>query len=148
MKIKDVINGNAEFGTVDSNRTVGDALERMTANDTSAVLVMEKKIPVGIFTERDLVRCHTKFPEKPIREIRVDSVMTSSMIVAELEDTVEEAMAMMIRAKIRHLPVVDKDRVCALVCLEDLVGRHVGALSKELHYLKDYISTLQDAIHD
>jgi IMP dehydrogenase len=55
---------------------------------------------------------------------------------------------MMIKAKIRHLPVVSWGQIKGMLCLEDLVKKHVGVLTQELHYLKDYISDLQDAAHD
>jgi signal-transduction protein with cAMP-binding, CBS, and nucleotidyltransferase domain len=149
MKLKELINSlESSVVQIKLERTVEDAVNLMANKKKSAVLVMEGDTPRGIFTERDLVRCHTFFPDKPLCMVPLDSVMTSSLVVAELQETLEDAMAMMIRANIRHLPVVEKGRVCAMLGLEDLVRRHVGALTKELHYLKDYISTLQDAVHD
>jgi IMP dehydrogenase len=75
-------------------------------------------------------------------------MMSQKLIVAEPEDTIEEAMGMMMTARIRHLPVVCEGRVQGLLCLEDLVKNHIKTLTRELHYLKDYISDLQDAAHD
>lgn len=149
MMIKNLIEDiKPDCSTIDIGRTVLDALDRMAENGSSAVLVEKNAVPAGIFTERDLIRCHQRFPDKGLGDIPLSSVMTTALIVAETGDTVDEAMAMMVRAKIRHLPVVDKGRICAMVCLEDLVRRRMGELTQELHYLKDYISTLQDAVHD
>ena len=83
-----------------------------------------------------------------MNEILIKDVMTSKLIVAEPGDTVEDAMGMMIKAKIRHLPVVSDGQIKGMLTLEDLVKKHVSVLNKELHYLKDYISDLQDAAHD
>lgn len=149
MKIKDLMDSlKINVPKVEVNQSVMDAVNLMSDDNFSAIMVMEGNTPRGIFTEKDLVRCHTLFPLKTINEISVQSAMTSSLIVSEPEDTLEDAMVMMIRAKIRHLPVVDKDRILTIVCLEDLVRCHVGTLTKELHYLKDYITTLQDAVND
>jgi IMP dehydrogenase len=111
-------------------------------------MVMADEMPAGIFTERDLIRCRILFPDKQTDQVTIDKVMTSKLIVAEPQDSVDAAMAMMIKARIRHLPVVGDKKIIALVALEDLVKAHVGALTQELHYLKDYITDLQDAAHD
>lgn len=149
MFIKNLIADiNPGFSSIDKDQSVRDALSTMAKDGSSAVLVMDKTIPQGIFTERDLVRCHTEFEGQGLEEIKVDAVMTSSLIVSEPEDRIDEAMAMMTKARIRHLPVIEGGTVTCVVSLEDLVRRHVGELTRELHYLKDYISTLQDAVHD
>ena len=153
MKVKDMLDRHGgEFYTVAGDRTVADALRKMSGHGVSAVVVMDRDRngarPAGIFTERDLVRCHTLFPERAAGQIPVREIMTAGLIVAEPGDTVDDAMAMMIRAKIRHLPVVGKRKIIGLIGLEDLVKTHVGALTRELHYLKDYITDLQDAAHD
>ena len=149
MLVKELLKDHgAGFHTVSGDRNVSEALKQMSAFGVSAVVVMDKEHPVGIFTERDLVRCHVLFADKRPDQVNISEVMTSKLIVAEQEDTVDAAMAMMIRAKIRHLPVVGDKEIIGLVGLEDLVKAHVGALTQELHYLKDYISDLQDAAHD
>jgi len=149
MKIKDLIkNDTGHFYTVKGDQTVSHALQQMSAYGVSAVVVMSDGMPAGIFTERDLVRCQILFPDDRTDQVTIDKVMTSKLIVAEEQDSVDAAMAMMITARIRHLPVVGDKKIIALVALEDLVKAHVGALTQELHYLKDYITDLQDAAHD
>jgi IMP dehydrogenase len=149
MKIQELLTEKSgPVNIIAGDESVGQALSLMSAAGVSALLVMAGQTPMGIFTERDLIRCHMNFPGKEIKEIQVSQVMTAGLIVAEPGETIEEAMAMMIRGKIRHLPVVEGKRIIGLVSLEDLVKTHVGALTRELHYLKDYISDLQDAAHD
>jgi IMP dehydrogenase len=149
MKVKDLLkDGSGSFHALEGRETVAEALKKMSAYAVSALVVRTEAAMPGIFTERDLVRCHILFPDREIKDILVQEVMTSRLIVAEPEDTIEEAMGMMIQAKIRHLPVVLEGKITGMLSLEDLVGKHVGALTRELHYLKDYISDLQDAAHD
>ncbi len=161
MKIKDLLEGGnkghggkGSFLSIGQEGLVPDTLKQMADNGVSALVVMDGADgsngprAVGIFTERDLVRCYTLFCGRTIDGIKIKDVMTTALIVAEPEDTVETAMAMMIRAKIRHLPVVGDKQIIGMINLEDLVKVHVGALTQELHYLKDYISDLQDAAHD
>lgn len=149
MKVKNLLKDNAGgFHIIDQDQTVEQAVKLMSGYAVSALVVMTKTASQGIFTERDLVRCHILFPGRDISTIPIREVMTSRLVVAEPEDTIDTAMGMMIKAKIRHLPVVSKGRIKGMICLEDLVKRHVGELTQELHYLKDYISDLQDAAHD
>jgi len=149
MKIKDLLEDiSTPFCTIEKRETVKQALKLMSENHLSGLVVMEEKEPQGIFTERDLVRCHTLFPDKEISRIFIKDVMTTTRIVVEPENTVNDAMGMMIKARIRHLPVVHQREIIGILCLEDLAKIHVGELTHELHYLKDYISDLQDAAHD
>ncbi|CCK78564.1 MULTISPECIES: CBS domain-containing protein [Desulfobacula] len=149
MKVKNLLKDNAGcFHIIDQDQTVEQALKLMSGYSVSALVVMTKTASQGIFTERDLVRCHILFPDRNISTIQIKEVMTSKLIVVEPEDTIDNAMGMMIKAKIRHLPVVSDGRIKGMICLEDLVKKHVGVLTQELHYLKDYISDLQDAAHD
>lgn len=149
MKIEALLKDSpGSFHAMEGDQTVAQALNMMSAYSVSALVVKTEAAMPGIFTERDLVRCHILFPDREIKDIPVKDVMTSRLIVAEPGDTLEEAMGMMIQAKIRHLPVVSGGRITGILNLEDLVAKHVGALTRELHYLKDYISDLQDAAHD
>lgn len=149
MKVKDLLENYSEsFHTIEEDKTVAQAIKLMSAYTVSALVVMKKTASQGIFTEQDLVRCHLIFPDTDVRKIPVKDVMTSKLIVAEPEDTIDAAMGMMIKAKIRHLPVISHGQIKGMLCLEDLVKKHIGVLTQELHYLKDYISDLQDAAHD
>ncbi len=149
MKVKDCLEECAShFHSIEQDQTVEQALKLMSGYNVSALVVMAEGSSQGIFTERDLVRCHIIFSGKDIKEISVKEVMTSKLIVAEPDDTIEDAMGMMIKAKIRHLPVVLEGQIKGMLSLEDLVKKNVSVLNKELHYLKDYISDLQDAAYD
>ncbi len=149
MKVRDLLKTcSGSFHTLEGDQTVEQAVQLMSGHSVSALVVMGEGISQGIFTERDLVRCHILFPGREIHTIPVQAVMTSKLIVAEPGDTVDDAMGMMIKARVRHLPVVGKQQIMGMLCLTDLVKNHVGALTQELHYLKDYISDLQDAAHD
>lgn len=149
MKVKDLLEDcSGSFHVIAQTETVEKALKMMSGYHASALVVKAGNSSHGIFTERDLVRCHILFPDKNMNEIYLKDVMTSKLIVAEPEDTIDDAMGMMIKAKIRHLPVFWEGQIQGMLCLEDLVKKHVGVLTQELHYLKDYISDLQDAAHD
>ena len=134
--------------TISVQRTAEDAIVQMTESQTSALIVIDGDTPVGIFTERDVLRCHVAWRQRLFREMPLNEAMTENLIVAQPDDLVSSAMAMMIKADIRHLPVVENQRIAAMLTISDLVKHHVGELTAELHYLQDYITDLQDAVQD
>jgi len=149
MRVQDVMAGKSRaVHTISAGQTAEDAIVRMTEQQTSALIVMDGEMPVGIFTERDVLRCHVAWRHRLFREMPLNEAMTDNLIVAQLDDLVSSAMAMMIKADIRHLPVVRDGKIDGMLTISDLVKHHVGELTAELHYLQEYITDLQDAVHD
>jgi len=149
MRVHDVMKHKRRIvHTIPVDRTAEDAIVQMTEQQTSALIVMDGETPVGIFTERDVLRCHVAWRGRLFREMPLREAMVNKLIVAQPEDLVSSAMAMMIQADIRHLPVVEDRRIGGMLTISDLVKHHVGELTAELHYLQEYITDLQDAIQD
>lgn len=149
MLVKELLAAQpSDLPLIEGEKSVIQVMDLMSQASVTGVLIGSAEKPAGIFTSKDLLRCRKTFPDRDFSGIRVEEVMTKKLVVAAPEDTVEQAMAMMIRAGIRHLPVVENRKIVSLLGLEDLVSTHVVALTQELHYLKDYISDLQDAAHD
>lgn len=134
--------------TIPAQRTVEDAIVQMTEQRTSALIVLDGETPVGIFTERDVLRCHAACRQRLFREMPLTEAMTPNLIVAQPDDLVSSAMAAMIKADIRHLPMVEDRKIAGMLTIADLVKHHVGELTAELHYLQEYITDLHDAIQD
>lgn len=134
--------------TIAVDLTAEDAIVQMTEQQTSALIIMNGETPVGIFTERDVLRCHVAWRSRLFREMPLNEAMTGKLIVAQPDDLASSAMAMMIQADIRHLPVVENRCIVCMLTISDLVKHHVGELTAELHYLQDYITDLQDAVQD
>ena len=102
----------------------------MTEQGASALIVMDGQQPVGIFTERDVLRCHVAWRGRLFREMPLKEAMVDKLIVAKPDDLVSSAMAMMIQADIRHLPVVEDQRISAMLTISDLVKHHVGGIDR------------------
>jgi len=132
------------------DQTVETAIGHMALKKASAIIVMKKGggQPVGIFAERDVLRCHLKHPSRSFDEIRLSEAMTRRLIVAQSSDQVQDAMAMMIKADIRHLPVIKERELIGMLTISDLVEHLVGSLTAEIHYLQEYIDNLHDAGQD
>jgi len=138
MKIKDLIKEKGfELIAIDTGATVANAISKMVERNIGALLVTDEGRPVGMFTERDVLKC---WVGRRSFDIPVSEVMTKDLLIVELEDDVSYAMSIMIQKKVRHMPVLDKGRVVSVLSIRDLVKAQVGTLQAELHYLKDYMS--------
>lgn len=149
MKVHDVLtHKGSDVYTIDGDKTVDDAVNEMAAKHISALIVMDKGRPAGIFTERDVLRTHLKFREKPFTVVPVREAMTEKLIVARPDDDLNAVMAVMVQADIRHMPVVSEGRLIGVLSIRDIIQEYVGSLRAELTYLQDYISRLEDAQRD
>jgi signal-transduction protein with cAMP-binding, CBS, and nucleotidyltransferase domain len=123
---------------IDAGSSVLEAVQLMVENNVGSLLVTVDGDVAGIVTERDYLRRVTlegRTEEAPVREI-----MSSPLVVATLETTVDECMAMMTDRRIRHIPVVDGEKVVGLVSIGDLVKFKSKLQSFEIQFLNDYIT--------
>ena len=149
MLVKELLSEKgSKVHTIDGGSSVEDAVDKLVQKKIGALIVMEGNVPVGIFTERDVLRCHVKFNGTPYKKIPITQVMTDRLIVAEMGDQISDSMSTMIQADIRHLPVVEDGEIIGLLSIRDLVKHQVGTLTAEIHYLQEYITNLQDAAND
>lgn len=124
--------------TVASTATVFDALQVMCEGNTGAVLVTENEKIVGIFTERDYAR-EGEVKGRSARDTSVSDVMTSQMVLIKPETTLEECAELMGKYHVRHLPVLENDRVVGIVSIrrlaEGLLAEQKGAIVKLESYI-------------
>lgn len=141
MNVKDLLESKGKnIVSIDSGKSVEDALKEMSEKKISAMMVTENSRSVGIFTERDVVRCYINFEGRSFREILLKDAMTSNLIVAQMDDNLNAIMSVMIEKNIRHLPVVEGGNVIGMLSIRDVIQNQVGKLTSEIHYLKDYIT--------
>jgi len=97
-----------------------DALKAMAAKDVGAILVRDGEKYVGIFTERDYAR-KGEVLGRTASTTKMKEVMTPKIVTISPDATVEECMAMMLKFRIRHLPVAEGTRIIGLVSMRDVV---------------------------
>lgn len=128
----------AKIYTVPSSATVFDALLVMCEGNTGAVLVTDDEKIVGIFTERDYAR-EGEIKGRSAKDTIVGEVMTSQMVLIKPETTLEECAELMGKYHVRHLPVLDKDRVVGVVSIrrlaEGLLAEQKGTIVKLESYI-------------
>ena len=105
--------------TVEASSKVEDALRVMAEEGIGSVVVTKEGKPVGILTERDIVRRIIK--ERNILDRRVGEVMSKPLIVASPETGIFEALQTMRKNNIRRLPVVSGDKLEGIVTEKDLL---------------------------
>jgi IMP dehydrogenase len=128
-----------EVYEIDAGASVYGAVERMVDLGVGSLLVTEGGDVVGIVTERDYLRRVT-LEGRTDRETCVREIMSSPLVVATPETTIDECMALMTDRRIRHVPVVEDDRVAGLVSIGDLVKHQSREQSFEIQYLTQYIT--------
>jgi IMP dehydrogenase len=126
--------------SIEAGGTVEDAIRSMNSRRISALVVTEDGKPVGIFTERDVVRCYVNTNGSPFSTVPLKDAMTGDLIVAEPEEELCNIMSVMVQKNIRHLPVSDKGKVIGMLSIRDVIQTQIGSLRAEIHHLKDYIT--------
>jgi CBS domain-containing protein len=123
---------------IDADATVLEAVHQMVEENVGSLLVTVEGEVTGIVTERDYLRRVTledRTEDAPIRDI-----MSSPLIVATPETTIDECMALMTDRRIRHVPVVEEGKVVGLVSIGDLVKFKSQLQTFEIQFLNDYIT--------
>lgn len=128
-----------EIISIEGDNTVQAAIKIMTGRNVSAVIITRSGKPVGIFTERDVLRSYNKGGSQ-FDSLSLDQVMTSDLIVAEPNEDLCQVMTVMIEKGIRHMPVAEQGRVIGMLSIRDVVKTQVGSIQSEIHHLKDYVS--------
>ncbi|MFQ5648315.1 MAG: CBS domain-containing protein [bacterium] len=140
MKLKDILKAKSgEVFTINMEKTVHDAIKILFKNRIGALLVLDdnEKL-VGIISERDVLwECVDR--DNLLRKTLVKQVMTRKLIVGVPDDDIKYSLAVMTKNKIRHLPIVEKDRIGGIVSIGDLVKAQLDEIEVDNRYLKQYI---------
>jgi CBS domain-containing protein len=106
--------------SIQPNETVYEGIRRMAAKEIGALVVLEGDKLVGIFSERDYAR-KVILLGKASKETMVSEIMTKNVIVVHPDQTTQECMELMTERHIRHLPVVEDDKVIGMISIGDVV---------------------------
>ena len=118
--------------------TVYDAIQMMADKKAGALLVMQGGALKGIISERDYAR-EVILKGRSSRETRVEEIMTGKVISVTSSESVEVSLAIMTKHQIRHLPIVDDDRVVGVVSIGDLVKDIISDQQSTIEQLENYI---------
>ncbi|MFN6934149.1 MAG: CBS domain-containing protein [Tsuneonella sp.] len=126
--------------TCDVDMTMREALSILAQKRIGAMPVMRADEVAGIFSERDVIYCIESEGEASLSK-KVAEVMTAPAITVSPATSIDEALELMTRRRIRHLPVVENGSMCGFVSIGDLVKTQVDSLAHEAQAMRTYIQS-------
>ena len=118
--------------------TLADTVRQLDDKRIGALVICEGDRVVGILSERDLVRAVSRDGEQALSR-PVSAYMSSDVIFAQPTETVNTLMERMTDRRIRHLPVIQDDRLVGVVSIGDLVKSRIAEATFEAESMKAYI---------
>jgi CBS domain-containing protein len=141
MRVSDLLTTKGrDVATISQERSVVDAIALLKERGIGALVVTGATPPlVGIFSERDVVRALATNGEETLHQ-KVAELMSREVSVCSESTDLNDLMTMMTDRRIRHVPVVDDDRLSGLVSIGDVVKARLEELEHEKRDLLDYVS--------
>jgi CBS domain-containing protein len=133
-------NKGTHVETIASDASVFEALSVMAEKEIGSLVVMQEDRPVGLFSERDYARSII-LKGRTSKETVVSDAMSSPVVVAQPEQSVEECMAVMTEKRVRHLPVMRNDQLVGIISIGDLVKAIIENQQFMIEQLVSYISS-------
>lgn len=140
MKIAEILRKKTKpLITVTKNITVYDALKIMGEHNIGALMVVEEGKLNGIISERDYAR-KIALKGKNSRDTMVNDIMTSeNLITIASNDSIEYCMQLMRNNNIRHVPVIDDDKLIGIISMGDVVNSIIDMQKNTIDHLENYI---------
>jgi CBS domain-containing protein len=131
---------SGEVVSVTRGTPVSDAVALLADRRIGAVPVVDGEAVIGIMSERDVIY-NLRSHGAQILDWPVEKVMTAPVHTVEPESSLLSALAQMTRRRIRHLPVVENERMVGLVSIGDLVKARIDRIEAEAQAMREYIQS-------
>lgn len=139
--VRDILNAKGgEAWSVSPEITVFETLKLMAERNIGAVLVVDAGRPIGMFSERDYAR-QVILKGKASKDTPVREVMSMHVVFVRPAQKLEECMALMTDKRVRHLPVLEGERVIGVVSIGDVVKAMISEKEFIIEQLATYISS-------
>ena len=139
--IRDILDRKGpELWSIGPDASVLDALRLMAEKGVGALVVAEGDRLLGIFSERDYAR-KVVLEGRTSHDTKVRDIMTADVIRVTPRETLEQCMVTMTQKRIRHLPVVEGEKLVGVVSIGDLVKGVIEEQEYVIGQLKNYIAT-------
>lgn len=120
-KVKDLM--TKDVVTIDPHKTVFDAATLMSERRVGCIVIMDGEVPVGIVTERDFIR--RVIAEKLPLNAKVSEIMSKPLITVDPDSSIREAARVMIKNRIRRLPVAKENKLVGILVATDF-AKHLS----------------------
>lgn len=139
MKIRDILaDKGTRVVTVTSDVTVHAAVQVLVEHNIGAVVVVDESDISGILSERDILRLSADEPAN-LSSRSVRDVMTKDVVTGGPDEEIGHVMELMTHHRIRHLPVVEDNRLTGILSIGDVVNALLSEVEGENRYMRDYI---------
>lgn len=128
-----------EIVTCNPSDSMQEAAQLMAKHRIGALPVLENGKVAGIFSERDLLYRIAKEGAEALNR-SIAEVMTTPAISVDPSTTADDALALMTRRRIRHLPVVENEQFTGFVSIGDIVKFRVQSIEQEAEQMREYIA--------
>jgi CBS domain-containing protein len=125
--------------SVDPETTVYEAISTMADRGIGALLVTVEGRLVGVMSERDYAR-KIALQGRSSHDTLVREIMTRSPVTVTPEHTVDECMRIMTSHRVRHLPVLQEERLVGVISIGDLVNAIIADQARTIDHLHSYIT--------
>ncbi|MGH8780312.1 CBS domain-containing protein [Paraburkholderia sp.] len=125
--------------TIAASDSVYNAISQMAERQIGALIVTDGDAIVGIVTERDYAR-KVVLMERSSKETPVRDIMSKAVRFVRLDQTTDECMALMTDHRMRHLPVIDQEKLVGMVSIGDLVKNIIAEQRFTIQQLEQYIN--------
>lgn len=129
----------SEVWSVPPTQSVIDTLHLLSEKNIGAVVVLDGEKLVGIFSERDYARKGI-IQGRKAKSTPISEVMTPKVFTVDPDTTITECMDMLGQKRIRHLPVLDNDRVVGVISIGDVVKSIMSEQKHHIQFLEQYIT--------
>ena len=138
--VKQLLQGKGhDVWSIGPELSVYDAIAKMAQEEVGALVVLEGELLVGVVSERDYAR-KVVLQGRSSRDTKTKDIMTTRVAYARPNQSVEDCMAMMTEKRIRHLPVMDGDKLLGVISIGDLVKYIIEEQKHVIEQLEQYIS--------
>jgi CBS domain-containing protein len=135
--IKEILS-DRELYTVNKGTTIRNAVMYMAEKKVGLVPIMDDGKLVGVFSERDLVR-RVIAQNKSLDETKVEDVMSTKLIIADMNEANESVLAKMKEANTRHILIIENEKLIGVLAMRDLLELDLSACKLTVEVLNNYI---------
>ncbi len=131
---------DAAVWSLSPGSSVFDALKELAAHDVGAMMVMQDGKLLGVFSERDYTR-KIALAGKSSKDTKVRDIMTAEVVTVKPSTSTPDCMSLLSQKKIRHLPVVDGDKVLGMISMRDIMDDIIADHENTINQLQSYIAS-------